>query len=286
MEKLISIVLPVYNGETFLRESIDSVRSQTYQNWELIIVDDCSTDNTAEISLAYQEMDSRIHYFKNEKNLRLPRNLNKGFSLTHGDYLTWTSDDNIYNPDALEKMCTVIESDSDIQFVYASCRIIDEHGKEIEYITVDGHGDTYIVGGNPVGACFLYTRYVYETIGNYNPDLVLVEDFDYWQRVFAKFKTYGIPEILYNYRMHGGALTSTMRQDQFNQNLEKTLLKNAPLFGKMTLYQKYCFYKGLYNCREKLGDTNNPYRKKYKLFSAYHFFLHRIPNKFRRILSH
>ena len=84
MKDLISVVLPVYNGEKYLRESIDSVIAQTYQNWELLIVDDCSTDSTALIAKEYAEKDSRIHYYLNEKNLRLPRNLNRGFSLAKG----------------------------------------------------------------------------------------------------------------------------------------------------------------------------------------------------------
>ena len=111
MNNLISIVLPVYNGERFLRESIDSVLAQTYTNWELLIVDDCSTDNTAAIVHEYVQKDSRVQYYKNEKNLRLPRNLNRGFSLARGDYLTWTSDDNVFWPTALEKMYNALRRD-------------------------------------------------------------------------------------------------------------------------------------------------------------------------------
>ena len=72
MEELISIVLPVYNGEKYLRESIDSVLRQTYKRWELIIVDDCSTDSSAEIAKEYTKRDERIYYYRNENNLRLP----------------------------------------------------------------------------------------------------------------------------------------------------------------------------------------------------------------------
>ena len=73
MKDLISIVLPVYNGAKYLRESIDSVISQTYTNWELLILDDCSTDDTAKIANEYVEKDERIHYFLNEKNLKIWR---------------------------------------------------------------------------------------------------------------------------------------------------------------------------------------------------------------------
>jgi len=285
MSKLVSIVLPVYNGAKYLRESIDSVIAQTYTNWELLIVDDCSTDETAEISKEYIEKDSRIKYFLNEVNLRLPRNLNKGFSLAKGDYLTWTSDDNKYKPEAIEKMVNALETNDEVQFVYASCRMIDDDGNEIEYIMVDSNGTNKIVGINPVGACFMYTRKVYEVIGDYNHELILVEDFDYWQRIFMKFKTVAITEILYFYRMHSGNLTNTMRKEQHNINLEKTLLNNVKGFGKLSWHQKYYFYYGLNRCRENLGDINSPYKNKYRLYKTMHTLLVRVPNKFKRILK-
>lgn len=188
MEELISIVLPVYNGEKYLRESIDSVLAQTYKNWELLIVDDCSTDSSAAIAKEYASKDRRIYYYRNENNLRLPRNLNKGFRLAKGDYLTWTSDDNKFKPMALEKMYDALKNNQDAQFVFASCRVINSEGEEIEYIMVDDKRKKQIVGHNVVGACFMYTRKAYEEVGEYNPDFTLVEDYDYWQRIYQYIK--------------------------------------------------------------------------------------------------
>ena len=110
MESLISIVLPIYNGEKYMRKSIDSVLAQTYANWELLIIDDGSTDNTAIIAQEYAANDSRIRYYKNPENMRLPKTLNRGFSLAGGDFLTWTSDDNYYYPTALETMHNALDS--------------------------------------------------------------------------------------------------------------------------------------------------------------------------------
>lgn len=282
-KNLVSIVLPVYNGEKYLKESIESVLSQTYKNWELLILDDCSTDNTAQISKEYSEKDKRIHYYKNENNLRLPKNLNKGFSLASGDFLTWTSDDNRYRPTAIEKMVSKL-TDNNANFVFASCRIIDEDGKEIEYIMVNKKSTEIIVGSNPVGACFMYTRKVYEEIGEYNPELTLVEDFDYWQRIYAAFGAETIEEILYDYRWHSGALTSTMRKDQFYTALEKMLLKNRQLFGKINFVRKYYFYSALYKCKNELNESINPYKTKYKLYSFLYLLFVRIPNKIYRTI--
>lgn len=284
MSELISIVLPVYNGERFLRASIDSVIAQTYQNWELLVVDDCSTDSTAEIVQGYVQQDPRVKYFRNEKNLRLPRNLNRGFSLASGDYLTWTSDDNVFMPTALEKMYNALKADPEAQFAYASCDIIDEEDNVIEYMMLYPGIEKRAVGQNPVGACFLYTRKVYETVGDYDPDALYVEDFDYWQRIFMRFKVLPIYEILYSYRSQKGALTFTRKQEVYARTLEKVLLKNRPGFGKLDLEQQYAYYSGLNYCRELLKPEPNPYRMKYKLLSGCHFVCVRVPDKIRRIL--
>ena len=284
MKELISIVLPVYNGERYLRESIDSVLNQTYRNWELIIVDDCSTDSSAKIAREYTKKDKRIYYYRNENNLRLPRNLNKGFKLARGNYLTWTSDDNRFKSTALEKMYSALKNDIDAQFVFASCRVINSEGSPIEYIMVDNKRKKQIVGHNVVGACFMYTRKAYEEVGEYNPEFVLVEDYDYWQRIYTKFNAVVISEILYEYRWHDGALTSTMKKEAFNRTFEKMLLKNRPLFGEIYAESNYYYYQGLYYCKKNVDDKNNPYWFKYKWYSFIYLFEHKIPEKIKRII--
>ena len=92
---MISIILPTYNGEKYLSQAIESILSQTEQDWELILVNDCSTDRTGDICQAYTLKDPRIRVIHNEGNRKLPGSLNRGFREAHGDYLTWTSDDNL-----------------------------------------------------------------------------------------------------------------------------------------------------------------------------------------------
>ena len=283
MSELISIVLPIYNGEKYMRQSIDSVLAQTYQNWELLIMDDGSTDQTANIAREYVSRDARISYYKNPQNLRLPRNLNRGFSLAKGAYLTWTSDDNYYYPKALETMYFALKEGKK-EFAFASCDVIDGEGKIVECIMVNDHARKSIVGSNPVGACFLYTRKVYETVGDYDPDMTRVEDFDYWQRICSTFSFSCIPDKLYAYRWHGGALTSTMNKDTFNQTLEKMLLKNRSSFGRLDAEEKYYYYLGLHRCRKNLNSSNDPYKLKYQFYSFIHFFHIRLPDKIRRTL--
>src|SRR5437870_4846053 len=98
----VTIVLPVYNGQTYLRQSIESCLKQTHRNFELVVVDDCSTDNSPSIITEYARQDSRIISIRNTTNRRLPGALNVGFAASTGDFLTWTSDDNYYAPTAIE----------------------------------------------------------------------------------------------------------------------------------------------------------------------------------------
>src|SRR5678815_3231547 len=102
----VSIVLPTYKRAHVLPGAIASVLSQTHANLELIVVDDNSPDGTRDVVASFR--DPRIRYVRNEPNLKLPRALNRGFSLSRGEYLSWTSDDNLYANTAIERMVAVM----------------------------------------------------------------------------------------------------------------------------------------------------------------------------------
>src|SRR6476660_8627759 len=105
----ISVILPTHNGTRYLREAIESCLCQTHESWELIIVDDASTDDTPRIIADYAAGDGRIRTIRNARNLRLPASLNVGFSHARGKFLTWTSDDNCYRRQALGEMLAFLE---------------------------------------------------------------------------------------------------------------------------------------------------------------------------------
>ena len=214
----VSIVLPVHNGSRFLRGAIDSCLKQTHRDIELIIVDDCSTDATPDIVRSFD--DARMKVIRNGKNQRLPRSLNIGFRQATGDYLTWTSDDNEYEPSAIEKMLGCLKKDPGADFVYADYWALDEGTGKKKPLRLPDILD--LREKNQVGACFLYTRRVYEKVGDYNPHLEMVEDYDYWIRTWKKFKTVHCAESLYLYRYHEQSLT-TLRH--FNQDLFIEILR-------------------------------------------------------------
>ena len=220
---LVSVVLPVYNGAEHVQKAIDSVLAQTYADFELIAVDDCSTDNTLEILKANAKRDSRIKVLSNETNLKLPRTLNAGFAAASGKYLTWTSDDNKYKPNALEAMVGVLEADASADMVYADYTNIDAD----DNVICDSHlaePDALIVS-NCYGACFLYTRRIAERVGPYDADLFLAEDYDYWMRIHAAGRIVHLPENLYCYRRHAQSLSETRKAQIATQTL-KAIQKN------------------------------------------------------------
>jgi len=206
----VSIVLPTYNGEKYLRESIDSVINQTFTDWELIIVNDCSTDSTPQISEEYAIKDSRIRVIHNEVNQKLPNSLNIGFRQAKGEFLTWTSDDNLYLPEAIEKMQFFLCKNMDVGLVFTDMNYIDDSGMVISSNSRSCHKINLC---NCVGASFMYRRDVADNVGEYDNSKILIEDYDYWIRVYSKYKVVRFPEVLYEYRFHGNSMTSTRENE-------------------------------------------------------------------------
>jgi glycosyltransferase involved in cell wall biosynthesis len=205
----ISIVLPAYNGSKYIRESIVSCLNQTHKNIELIVVDDCSLDETPDIVKSFG--DARITLIQQERNQGLPHALNTGFAHAHGDYLTWTSDDNYFAETALEKMASFLKA-TDCCFVYCDYYMFDDgNPAELKIMQLpDAHT---LTKQNTIGPCFLYSRRVKESTGDYDPDTRLAEDYDYWLRVAKKFDMVHLPEPLYFYRLHATSLTSVFSKE-------------------------------------------------------------------------
>ena len=224
-EKKVSIVLPVYNGAAYLSESIESVIAQTYANWELIIVNDCSTDNTLAIASKFASKDVRIKVFSNPQNLKLPKTLNAGFERASGVYYTWTSDDNKFKPDALRVMVEHLEANPNAVMVYANITHIDSAGNKIESDHI--FDLKYIFTRNVIGACFLYTAEAAKKVGQYDASLFLAEDYDYWIRLYKTGDILFIEDNLYYYRKHEKSLTETKKKfidEQTYRVLEKNFL--------------------------------------------------------------
>lgn len=245
IEKKVSIVLPVYNGGTRVEHAIESILSQTYTNFELILVNDCSTDNTRQILQKYAISDTRVKIINNPVNLKLPLSLNIGFANANGDYYTWTSDDNLYKKNAIEKMVTALEKNQGYSMVYANYTAIDSEGRALQNVRLQD--PQCIIAGNVIGACFLYTKEIAQKIGGYDPNLFLAEDYDYWIRILRDGKILHLPDNLYYYRCHPGSLTETQKESIGRQTY-KTLEKNFLFLYSITKTKKerYAFFDRLF----------------------------------------
>ena len=149
--------------------------------------------------------------------------MNIGFAEAKGDYFSWTSDDNIYKPNALETMVRWLENDPEAAMVYSDYTIIDSEGKPGETVVLKD--PEYNVTGNACGACFLYTAEIAGKVGKYDSTMFLAEDYDYWLRMLTLGKMVHIPENLYYYRYHNQSLTET-KKAAINEQTHKVLEKN------------------------------------------------------------
>ena len=235
--KLVSIVLPIHNGARYLRQSIESCLDQTYGDLQLIVVDDASTDDTAVIVRSYN--DPRVTPIGLSTNVGLPRALNVGFEHAAGDFLTWTSDDNYYAPDALEHMVHFLETHSEIDFVYTDYTVIDDNDQVQRVMTAPPPEEMLL--SNRVGGCFLYRRQVYETLGGFNPEFTLSEDYEYWLRTLCHFRMAPLNRPLYFYRKHEQSLTSERLRDirRMSWRVRRRWLPHLPGVSRHTLADAY-----------------------------------------------
>jgi len=238
--RLVSIVLPVYNGQRWLAEAIESILTQTHRQLELIAVNDGSTDDSAAILDAFAARDPRVRVF-HRANSGLPAALSFGFQQARGEFLTWTSDDNRLKPRFLEKMIDCLERHADWDAVYANIDLIGQNGEPLEksdwyrpYQSPPGSQTVRLpaevsllntLANNYVGAAFLYRARVAGLIGDYSRARFTVEDYDYWMRINAlltlRHADFAEPE--YEYRFHSASLTAQSRELKITQRMHELI---------------------------------------------------------------
>jgi glycosyltransferase involved in cell wall biosynthesis len=173
---LVSIGLPTFNGSRYLVEAIESCLEQTYSNWELLIVDDCSTDGTPQIIKKFVASDSRIRSIRHSSNRKLPVSLNSSLTAAKGDFITWTSDDNRYRPEALAEMVHFLTENLEVDLVYTDMTVFqdDLRGRHQHLQRAGPVSDLAI--RNCIGASFMFRRELFQILGGYDETLFLTED--------------------------------------------------------------------------------------------------------------
>jgi glycosyltransferase involved in cell wall biosynthesis len=137
----LSIGLPVYNGEKFLKAALDSLLNQTFTDFELIICDNASTDRTEAICQEYANKDSRIHYYRNSSNIGCARNFNRVLELASCEYFKWAAYDDLHEPTLIEKCINILDQDPSLVLCHSQTQFIDETGKYIQDYNINIKAD-------------------------------------------------------------------------------------------------------------------------------------------------
>jgi glycosyltransferase involved in cell wall biosynthesis len=206
-ESLISVVMPAYNTEAYISDAIDSILAQSYQNLELIIVDDCSSDRTAEI--AASASDPRVRLVRRQKNSMsgvLARN--DGLAVARGDYIATADSDDISYPTRLQLQAHLLDARKDIHLVGCSIDRINESGAYINtwdpYDTTSPRDvrDALIAGKVPIHHnSILYRRELLDEVGLYGP-YPSAGDYDFLLRASRNHRMLSLPQPLVAYRIH------------------------------------------------------------------------------------
>ncbi len=204
----ISVIMPVYNGERYLKGSIDSILSQTFGDFEFIIVNDGSTDGTEEIILSYK--DPRIKYYK-KSNSGIVDSLNLALEHSIGEYVARMDADDISERSRLEVTYNYcIEHEIVLLGTYA--KLIDENGTETGELTYSPLQTLdirrYSLLHNPfIHSSVLIKRSIFDEVGKYKKLYKHVEDYELWTRVIYKYKCENLPQELLEYRIHSKQIT-------------------------------------------------------------------------------
>lgn len=238
----VSVVVPTYNREKLLKETMDGILGQTHKDIELIIVDNCSKDNTEGMVKAYN--DPRIRYFRNANNGVIAVNRNLGVRSATGKYLAFCDDDDVWLPAKLEKEIAVMENDEAVGLVCTNAIDFNEKGdfgnRIKRGVTQKDFTFERLVFVNYIICASAFTRKsVIDDVGVFSeiPGLMAGEDYDLWLRIASKYKVVYLPEPLMKYRTHLGAFRkSSFDKIELERKIYKKLFEEKVMDAK--LYEK------------------------------------------------
>lgn len=219
----VDILVPVFNAECFLPHTLESIQAQTFQNWRVIVLDDCSTDKSYDIAQAFAFEDHRISVFRNEENLGMMRNWNKGISLCKADLYAKLDADDIWHPDMLQESLDALKKYSSAVMVCANYVNIDSEGQVLEKTK----SQMPSFAQNKIFSCIplvragsaemlrydvlrqgvsLIKRKIFDEIGMYHllesEDTQASVDTEMYFRIGCHYQIYGLDKLLYYYRVH------------------------------------------------------------------------------------
>jgi glycosyltransferase involved in cell wall biosynthesis len=228
----VSIVMSVFNGARYLGDAIDSLLNQTFRDFEIIIVNDASTDDSERIIQKYD--DRRIRCIHNDNNIGLTRSLNRGLSIAVGEYVARMDADDISLPERLAAQVAFLDSHADVGVLGTGFQLIDESGCKGESIVFPGdHGFLkwkMCFFFNPIAhPSVMVRRNLMNVAGNYDEQLSTSQDYDLWARLSSLTRLSILPQILLYLRKHELSVSS----QQFKQQKKQSFLISQRLISQI-----------------------------------------------------
>lgn len=221
---LLSILMATHNDSGYINQSIESVRAQTFTDWEFIIVNDASTDNTEKLISQYLSNDNRFRYIKNSKNLGVTKSLNKGLAVAKGKFIAKLDGDDYWSDRSkLEQQVNFMMKNPDYGIVGCFAFAVDQTGKKLYEIQYP-HEDTAIRKIILMHNCFLHSSVVLRKsllnkIGTYTNRYKFAIDYDLFLRIGKISKFCNIPKFMLHYRINPNGVTQTKYWDQVGQTI-------------------------------------------------------------------
>ena len=236
---LVSIVIPNYNYAAFVSQALDSVLKQTYNNWECIVVDDGSRDNSVEIVNEYVLKDPRIKVVR-KTNGGLPSTRNEGIKVSNGEYIAFLDSDDLWTEKKIEHQVNEVMR-TGAEIVFSDCEHFSELGKVSEDIFDGRELDIYdFLAGNPIPGCsssIMVRKELFYKVGFFDNDMRSSEDLDMLFRFCLEgYKFSGIPKIDVRIRKHGNSMQAN--------------------YLKMYVNKMYCFDKSLRALQDKIKNID------------------------------
>jgi GT2 family glycosyltransferase len=216
---LVSVLMSVYNGQQYLVEAIESIRSQTFTGFEFIILDDASSDDTWNILESYAKKDARITLIHNEENIGLTRSLNKGLSVARGKYIARQDADDVALPQRFEEQVGYLEKHPQVVLVSCNLDVIDDQGRVVgQFLRAcdPQFVSWFLLFLNQLGghSQVVFRREAAVKIGGYSESCRYSQDYELWLRLDQVGEIAILPVVLQRWRQHEKSISGSVRQDQ------------------------------------------------------------------------
>ena len=203
----ISVIIPVYNYGKYLKEAIQSALSQQFADYEIIIINDGSTDNTTEVLREF-ENHPKIKLITPKENRGLVRSCHEAIEASTGEYIIRLDADDYFDENALLVLSNVLDKNPDVGLVYPDYFLISEEGKVLDYIRLPKVAEEVKLLDLPAnGAGTMFRRSCYQAVGGYDLSLRLEDNYDLWLKILNRFKVHNVNLPLFYYRRHGSNMT-------------------------------------------------------------------------------